>query len=83
MVFVYSSQSNRSRHVIRELYVAVSKEMIIIPFRIEKTPMSKSVHYLVGMPHWLDAITPPMEKHIEELARAVKVNLDNKSKNSD
>lgn len=81
MVVVYSSSSNRSPFVVRELSRAVSKDVIIIPFRIEDVPLSNSMEYLIAVPHWLDALTPPLEKHIKELVRVVRVNLDIKHKN--
>jgi len=75
MVLVYSSKSNNSDHVTRELTKAVSSGAIIIPFRIEDIPLSKNMEYLIGIPHWLDALTPPLEQHIDKLVQTVKVLL--------
>jgi tetratricopeptide (TPR) repeat protein len=75
MVLVYSSHSNSSPHVVRELTHAVSKGVIIIPFRIEDIPPSKDMEYLIGIPHWLDAMTPPLEKHLVHLADTIRVLL--------
>jgi hypothetical protein len=75
MVLVYSSKSNNSDHVTRELTKAVSSGAIIIPFRIEDIPLSKNMEYLIGIPHWLDALTPPLEQHIDKLVKTVKVLL--------
>jgi len=68
MVMIFSSHSNSSPHVLRELTTAVNKGRIIVPFRIEDVPPSKSMEYLISVPHWLDAINPPLEKHIDDLA---------------
>ena len=68
VVLIFSSHANNSPHVIRELTTAVNKGRIIVPFRVEDVMPSKSMEYLISVPHWLDAITPPLEKHIEELA---------------
>jgi hypothetical protein len=75
MVLVFSSHANSSQHVLRELTKAVSKGVIIIPFRIEDAPLSKSMEYLIGLPHWLDAITPPLERHIDTLVNTVDILL--------
>lgn len=75
MVLVYSSKSNSSDHVIRELTKAVSNGTIIIPFRIEDVPPSKDMEYLIGIPHWLDALTPPLEQHIEKLVQTIQLLL--------
>jgi hypothetical protein len=76
MVLVFSSHSNTSGHVMRELTKAVSKGVIIIPFRIEDIPPSPAMEYLIGVPHWLDALTPPLELHIQKLARTVTILLE-------
>ncbi|OPY37025.1 MAG: TIR domain protein [Methanoregula sp. PtaU1.Bin051] len=80
MVLVFSSHANNSPHVIRELTNAVNKGRIIIPFRVEDVVPSKSMEYLIGVPHWLDAITPPLEKHIEHLADTVEHILETNRK---
>lgn len=72
LLLVFSSHSNNSPHVIRELTNAVNKGRIIIPFRVEDVLPSKSMEYLISVPHWLDAITPPLENHIEKLADSLE-----------
>ena len=71
MVLIFSSHSNTSPHVVRELTHAVSKGVIIVPFRIENIQPSKDMEYLIGIPHWLDAMTPPLESHITVLGETV------------
>jgi len=72
MVLVFSSRSNVSPHVLREITSAVNKGIIIVPFRIEDITPSKSMEYLISVPHWLDAITPPMEQHFDQLAVTIE-----------
>jgi hypothetical protein len=72
VVLIFSSFANKSPHVTRELTNAVNKGRIIIPFRIEDVLPSKSMEYLISVPHWLDAITPPLDTHIENLVNTVK-----------
>jgi hypothetical protein len=47
----------------------VSNGAVIIPFRIEAVAPGKSLDYFIGSVHWLAAMTPPMEKHLDDLAR--------------
>jgi hypothetical protein len=54
---------------------AVAKGIPIVPFRIEDVPMSKALEYFISSPHWLDALTPPLERHLEYLARTVQLLL--------
>ena len=82
MVLIFSSHSNNSPHVIRELTEAVSKGVIIIPFRIEDVLPSKSMKYLISVPHWLDAYTPPLEQHLEKLAETIQLFLKETKNNN-
>jgi hypothetical protein len=75
MVIVFSSSSNRSPQVLREVERAVAKGMGVIPFRVEAVTPSKSMEYFLSSPHWLDAIDPPLEKHIHSLLETVRTLL--------
>jgi len=80
-VLIYSANANESPHITRELTRAVSQKIIIIPFRIDDSPLSKSMQYLISVPHWLDAITPPLQQHIIELSKIIRVFLEQKKEN--
>jgi hypothetical protein len=75
MVLIFSSSANDSRQVHREIERAVSKGVTIIPLRIEEVLPTKSMEYFLGAIHWLDALTPPFEKHLQQLAEAVRALL--------
>ena len=80
MVLIFSSHANESPHVIREATIAMSKKVIIIPFRIDDSPLSKTMEFIISVPHWLEAVTPPLEKHIGELGDTVMILLENERK---
>lgn len=71
IVLVYSQHANESPQVRREIERAVHKRVAIVPFRIEDVPMSKSLEYFISTPHWLDALTPPLQHHLAHLADAL------------
>lgn len=75
MVLIFSSHANSSPHVIRELTKAVTDGLIVIQFRIEDAPLSKSMEYLIGISQYLDARSPPLEQHIETLVNTVDLLL--------
>ena len=77
LVLVLSSQSNESPFVKREVTLALSKRVTIIPFKIEDVPPSKTMEFLISTPQWLDAFTPPLEGHINNLAETIKTLLKN------
>ena len=80
MVLIYSSHSNDSPHVIREATLAMSKRVIIIPLKVEDAPLSKTMEFIISVPHWLDALTPPLEEHIEMLSQTVNTLLESEHK---
>ncbi len=72
MVLVFSSHADRSQQVMREVDRAVYNGKIIVPFRIEDVEPSRSMEYYLSTQHWLDALTRPLEKHLELLADTVQ-----------
>ena len=68
MVVVYSAKANDSPQIKREVERAVNRGLAVIPFRIEDVPMSKTLEFFMSMPHWLDALTPPLQNHLDRLA---------------
>jgi uncharacterized RDD family membrane protein YckC len=80
MVLVFSSRSNQSPHVRREVERAVSRGIPILPFRIEDVPLSPSLEYFIGTVHWLDALTPPLDKHLQHLAETMRLLLSRTEK---
>ena len=75
LVLVFSANSNQSPQVMREVERAVSQGIPILPLRIENVMPSKALEYFVSSSHWLDALTPPLERHLQKLADAVEVLL--------
>jgi Tol biopolymer transport system component len=75
MVLVFSSSSNASSQISREVERCVSRGITIVPLRIEDVLPTKAMAYFVGSVHWLDALTPPFERHLERLVNAVKACL--------
>jgi len=71
MVLVFSSNANASGHIPKEVERAVSRGVTIIPLRIEDVTPAKSLDYFIGSVHWLDAMTPPLEKHLANLADTI------------
>jgi hypothetical protein len=63
---------------------AVKHEKAIVPFRIEKIEPDGSMEYYLGHLHWLDALTPPLEDHIEKLSGHIQsiLGITNRGKDS-
>lgn len=71
MVLVYSDSANRSVQIKREVERAGSKGVTILPFSIEDAPTSKTLEYHLSTAHWLDAVSPPLEPHLQYLCEIV------------
>ncbi len=74
-ILIYSSNSSNSKQVIREVDRAVHAGLPVINLRLEDEPLSKQLEYYLSSVHWLDAITSPLEEHINKLSGVVKVLL--------
>jgi hypothetical protein len=72
LVLVFSSHANLSDHVSKEVERAVSNAIPVVPLRIENVTPTGALDYFIGSVHWLDALTPPMEQHLERLADSVE-----------
>ncbi len=75
MVLVFSSHANTSPHIPKEVERAVTRDLAIIPFRIEDVPPSDRLDYFISSLHWLDAIGGPIDSHTARLADAVEQTL--------
>jgi hypothetical protein len=75
MILNFSSSANESRQIHREIERAVSKGVPVVPVRIEEVLPTKSMEYFLGGIHWLDALTPPLESHLRQLAETVRAIL--------
>ncbi|MFC5511862.1 toll/interleukin-1 receptor domain-containing protein [Massilia jejuensis] len=76
LVLVFSSNSNSSPQVRREVERAVNKGLHILPLRIENVPLSKSLEYFISTQHWLDAIEGKLDFHLGQLRDCLTVLLE-------
>ncbi|MBQ7906671.1 MAG: toll/interleukin-1 receptor domain-containing protein [Clostridia bacterium] len=71
-VLVYSKKSDESKHVRSEINSAFNSDCVIVPLRIEDIDPSMTYEYYIGSTHWLDAISPPIEKYFDQLTSRIK-----------
>jgi len=74
-VLIWSANTNASEHILNEIEEAFDQGVTIIPFRIQDVEPTRAMRYYFGRTHWLDAMTPPLEKHIKLLADTILTNL--------
>ena len=74
-LLIFSARSNESPQVKREVERAANANLPIIPFRVEDVMPSLALEYFISGSHWLDAIEPPLERHLDYLSEAVARSL--------
>lgn len=79
LVLVLSSSANESPQIKREVERAVNKGRTIIPLRVEDIRPSKSLEFFISTQHWLDALTRPLEPHLDRLVWAIQIILKEES----
>ena len=75
IVLIFSSHANTSVQIRREIERAISAGVTVMPVRIEDTIPTESLAYYMATVHWLDALTPPLETHLDKLTVAIRALL--------
>src|SRR5260370_31748896 len=76
MVLIFSAHTNACEHVLREVQVAANSHLHIVQFRIQDVIPNDDLEYYLSTPHWLDALTPPLESHLDRLETSIRALLD-------
>jgi len=76
MVLVFSSHANSSNHICREVERAVHHGIPVAPLRIADVQPSDELEYFLSSSHWMDAMTQPMDGHLDRLAEKIKLLLN-------
>jgi TPR repeat protein len=76
MVLIFSAHSNISAQILREVQLAADSHLHIVQFRIEDVVPNDDLEYYLSTPHWLDALTPPLEANLQRLGTSVKALLE-------
>ena len=70
-VLVFSSESNASEEVVREVERAANKGVAVITLRVEDVPFSPEIRPYVNTLRRIDAFAPPMESHLRRLCQMI------------
>ncbi len=72
VVLVFTQHANESANVRKEVTAAFEGGAVVVPFRLEDVEPQGSLRYHLTGVHWLDALTPPLENHVRQLAATLK-----------
>ena len=76
MVLVLSAAASGSARVEKHVETMANHGKPIITFRMDHAPLSKQLEFYLSTPHWLDASSQPLEKHLAELVLTTRKLLD-------
>ncbi len=71
-VVVISQNSIPSPEVIKEVTEATRVCQYILPFKVDQEMLNDRLRYHLAPCHWLDAVNPPLEAHIEKLIQRIQ-----------
>lgn len=71
VLVLVSEKAQTSRHVLRELQLAVSHDKAILPVKIDDFEVSMPLGYLLSVHQAVDAFSPPFSGHLDRIAAAV------------
>lgn len=83
-LLILNKPASESFHVLNEIDM-ISKRLVkgesvhIVPFHTADDEISEDAQYYLGRMHWIDAMTPPMYKRIDELVDYINRALGRKS----
>ena len=72
MLLVFSSNSNDSSQVRREIERAIHNNIPIYPIRIEDVQPSDAMEYYISSNHWMDVFGGDFENNLKNLVDAIK-----------
>jgi eukaryotic-like serine/threonine-protein kinase len=72
LVLVLSRHSMDSDPVMREVERAVARRIPVLPVRLAVVAPSAAMEYLISTFQWVDAFPPPVDRHLDAVAAAVK-----------
>ena len=76
VLLIFSSNSNHSQRVLDEINYAISKEMQVLPFRIENAAPSGALMLHLSSRHWLNAYDPSWKEYLDDLHNLVSSMLE-------
>jgi hypothetical protein len=72
LVLILSEHGASSKHVLREVERASSKDHPVVALRIDAAPMPADLEYFLNTSQWLDASTTSVEAVVPKLIEAVR-----------
>jgi len=71
MIIIFSTHANQSPHMAREVEVADSRHVPIIPVRVEEVEPAGDMEYFLGNRQWFDLQRGMLERRIAGLPEAI------------
>jgi len=72
LLLIFSSHSNVSDQVLREVELAISNGKIVVPVRVEDIKPSGEMEYYLSTVHWIEIIGPESDSNLKKLTGIVR-----------
>lgn len=72
LLLLESRHSIASEQVIREVDAAANRRIPVIPVRMEATVRSEAMEHLLRTYQWIDALPPPLDRHLDTIVAGVQ-----------
>lgn len=76
MLLIFSKNSNASKQVLREVEIAISNDVTIIPLKIEDVKPTGGMIYYLSTTHWIDAIGNIFDERLISLTKKIKTMIE-------
>ena len=81
MIILVSDHSNNSKHVMKEIELAINQENSIFPILIQNVEPGNRLKYFLAGIQRVDAWKPPLEEHLKKLIKVLQELLEVKRDN--
>lgn len=72
VVLIFSENANSSSQVAREVEMAISRNIDVIPFLTEDMKPSGALLYFLSTAHWINGYPPPIKRYLDEMVETIK-----------
>lgn len=76
LVLIYTDDSNASVQVLREINLAASAGIVIVPLRLTGTDPAENLRYYLSGVHWMDAMNEELDQSIGQLVKYCEVLME-------
>jgi hypothetical protein len=79
-LIIFSGNLNSSPHALREISLGMENCDVVVPLRIDDTPISDAMKFYLAAIQWIDAVSEPLEYQLDHLVGSILNSLGDQRK---